>query len=170
MRLLALAALLAGLLTGTVHANAADPADFTLRPGANQLYVLDATPGTDLDLVQDGAVVQSGTVDALGSLAWRESTPASTLVAGHRRHDPGTSTTPAPAAVVLRRADARRRASATSQTRDGTTLSANVSFPAFGSTAPYPTVVEYSGYDPSNPDEHDVRPALQRRSASPTSA
>jgi predicted acyl esterase len=36
------------------------------------------------------------------------------------------------------------------RTRDDTTLSAYVSFPAFGSP-PYPTVVEYSGYDPSRP-------------------
>ena len=35
-------------------------------------------------------------------------------------------------------------------TRDGTTLSANVSLPG-PVDGPYPTVVEYSGYDPSNP-------------------
>ena len=61
-----------------------------------------------------------------------------------------------------RRAAARTRSTTTQtlnngfgfiKTRDGTTLSANVSFPSLGSPGPYPTVVEYSGYDPSNPAE-----------------
>ncbi len=37
-------------------------------------------------------------------------------------------------------------------TRDGTTLSANVVLPGPAEEGPYPTVVEYSGYGPSNPD------------------
>jgi predicted acyl esterase len=36
-------------------------------------------------------------------------------------------------------------------TRDGTTLSVNVVLPGPIEEGPYPTVVEYSGYDPSNP-------------------
>ena len=36
--------------------------------------------------------------------------------------------------------------------RDGTTLSANVVLPGPPEAGPYPTVVEYSGYDPSDPD------------------
>ncbi len=39
------------------------------------------------------------------------------------------------------------------ETRDGTTLSANVVLPGPPEDGPYPTVVEYSGYSPSNPDE-----------------
>lgn len=35
---------------------------------------------------------------------------------------------------------------------DGTTLSINVMFPSKADDGPFPTVVEYSGYDPSNPD------------------
>ena len=38
------------------------------------------------------------------------------------------------------------------KTRDGTLLSANVVLPGPVEDGPYPTVVEYSGYDPSNPD------------------
>ncbi len=38
-------------------------------------------------------------------------------------------------------------------TRDGTTLSANVWLPGPIDKGPYPTVVEYSGYSPSNPDD-----------------
>ena len=37
------------------------------------------------------------------------------------------------------------------ETRDGTLLSANVVLPGPIEDGPYPTVVEYSGYDPSNP-------------------
>jgi uncharacterized protein len=37
-------------------------------------------------------------------------------------------------------------------TRDGTTLSANVILPGPADQGPYPTVVEYSGYQPSDPD------------------
>jgi hypothetical protein len=37
------------------------------------------------------------------------------------------------------------------ETRDGVKLSATVRFPS-GVTPPYPTVIEYSGYSPSNPD------------------
>ena len=37
------------------------------------------------------------------------------------------------------------------ETRDGTQLSINVVLPGPADEGPYPTVVEYSGYDPSNP-------------------
>jgi LPXTG-motif cell wall-anchored protein len=37
-------------------------------------------------------------------------------------------------------------------TRDGTKLSATVRLPGPANEGPYPTVIEYSGYDPSNPD------------------
>lgn len=40
-------------------------------------------------------------------------------------------------------------------TRDGTTLSANVTLPGPTASGPYPTLVEYSGYDPSNPGLDD---------------
>lgn len=37
-------------------------------------------------------------------------------------------------------------------TRDGTTLSATVRLPGPANEGPYPTLIEYSGYDPSNPN------------------
>ncbi len=39
------------------------------------------------------------------------------------------------------------------ETRDGTTLSAFVALPGPAEDGPYPTVLEYSGYDPSNPTQ-----------------
>lgn len=37
-------------------------------------------------------------------------------------------------------------------TRDGTKLSINVTLPGPAADGPYPTVIEYSGYDPANPE------------------
>lgn len=39
--------------------------------------------------------------------------------------------------------------------RDGTTLSAYVSLPGLATAGPYPTLVEYSGYSPSDPNADD---------------
>lgn len=126
-----------------------------MRPSVNQLYVLGATPGQGLELVRGAGVVASGTVDAAGSLAWRELDPGSYTV--RVIGDPAMAS--APATVT----DADDPAPAASfyagqtlsegfgylTTRDGTTLSANVVLP--GGAGPFPTVVEYSGYDPSRP-------------------
>jgi len=155
--LAAAGALVAATLTATAPATAA-PTDFTLRPGANQLYVLDATPGEDMQLVGAGdEVVASGTVDSLGSLAWRQLDAGSytVRVAG----DPGTASDPVRVADFDDPAPDQAFYDGQSlgegfgyiTTRDGTTLSANVSFPDNAGPGPYPTVVEYSGYDPSNP-------------------
>ncbi|HXY92621.1 MAG TPA: CocE/NonD family hydrolase [Acidimicrobiia bacterium] len=46
------------------------------------------------------------------------------------------------------------------RTRDGTLLSADVVLPGPVADGPYPTVVEYSGYDPSNPDGHQPASTL----------
>ena len=46
-------------------------------------------------------------------------------------------------------------------TRDGTTLSASTYLPGPADAGPYPTVVEYSGYDPSNPTSTQVRDGVK---------
>ena len=147
----AMACVLAGTLTATSGASAADPA-FTVRPSVNQLYVLDATPGEQLTLVHDGAVVGTGTVDELGSLAWRQLDAGTYTVEGDGvSSGPETVTDfdgpPPPASFYSGQALGEGFGYIT--TRDGTTLSANVSLPP--GDGPFPTVVEYSGYDPSNP-------------------
>ena len=151
-----LVVLLAGGLAGTGSATAADPGTFTLRPSVNQLHVLDATPGQELELL-DGtdAVVDTGTADAMGSFLWRrldagtysvrtvgdpvvESAPVTVTDFDDPAPDPSlyTGQTLDPGFGYI-------------TTRDGTTLSANVSLPT--GSGPFPTVVEYSGYDPSRP-------------------
>src|SRR6476659_7789368 len=59
------------------------PPPFELRPGNTQLEVLGATTlvGSDLDLLQGGEVVQTGTVDTQGSLVWRKLAPGDYTVA-----------------------------------------------------------------------------------------
>ncbi|WP_028638133.1 CocE/NonD family hydrolase [Nocardioides sp. URHA0032] len=141
---------LAGLLTS--GATAAGPTTYTIRPSVNQLYVLDATPGAELSLVHDGAVVGTGTVDSLGSLAWRELEAGTYSVRGE-----GTESGPVavadfdgpPPAQSFYDGQTLSKGFNYITTRDGTTLSAEVSLP--GGPGPFPTVVEYSGYDPSNP-------------------
>ena len=151
---LALAAGALGTTTGSATAAGTD--DFTVRPSVNQLYVLDATPGEDLALVDhDGAVVGTGTVDELGSLVWRQLDAGSYTV--RTTGDPVTESAPAmvtdfdgpPPPQSFYDGQTLHDGFNYITTRDGTTLSANVSLPS--GDGPFPTVVEYSGYDPSNP-------------------
>ena len=99
------------------------------------------------DQDRDGAVGQSGTGDAAGSLAWRELDAGEYSVAGTDVTVPDFDD-PAPAQSFY---DGQTLDEGFNYitTRDGTTLSANVWFP--GGDGPFPTVVEYSGYGPSNP-------------------
>ncbi len=47
-------------------------------------------------------------------------------------------------------------------TRDGTQLAVDVRLPGPPEAGPYPTVVEYSGYDPANPDSNQAASLLAR--------
>ena len=151
-----IAAVLAGAQLGTTGATAADAGGFVLRPSVNQLYVLSATPGEQLELVgADGTTVATGAVDTAGSLAWRELPAGSYVVrtAAEPTSESGPVTVgdfddPAPPQSFYD-AQALGPGFGYLTTRDGTTLSANVKLPP--GQGPFPTVVEYSGYDPSNP-------------------
>jgi uncharacterized protein len=175
--LVCLLAVLAVALTGQTAvqtalqtASASAPTTFTVRPGANQLEVLDATPGTEFQLLHQGAVVESGTADSLGSLLWRRL--PSGVYEVRPTADPSSTSgpeqvtrfgSPPPPESFYRSqtltpgwtGDAKGASSGFNfiETRDGTTLSANVRLPGPADQGPYPTVVEYSGYDPSNPAE-----------------
>jgi predicted acyl esterase len=168
--LLAAASILAlAFATQTVVQSAsAAPPSFVVRPGTNQLEVLDAPTGTDLELIRNGVPVDTGTVDVggdpgdadgTGSFEWRQlpvgtygvqvaGQPA-TLVGGNKVT---SMHAPAPDQSFY---DAQTLTEGFNfiETRDHTTLSANVVLPSAGTygPGPYPTVVEYSGYDPSNP-------------------
>jgi len=154
-----LAALALALTTVTLGqtASATAPPSWVVRPGTNQVEVLDATPGLRLRLLHGATPVAHGTVDAQGSLMWRRLRPGSYSVQTTNQgvtsgpvHVTGMHAAPPPESFY--RAQTLDNGFGFITTRDGTTLSADVSFPAFGSP-PYPTVVEYSGYDPSNPGD-----------------
>lgn len=134
----------------------ADPVDFVVRHSVNQVYVLDATPGDALQLVDDqDDVVANGTVDEMGSLAWRELDAGTYTV--RRTAVPAEESTPfevtdyddPPPPSSFYSSQNLNPGFGYIATRDGTTLSANVKLP--NGPGPFPTVVEYSGYDPSNP-------------------
>lgn len=161
---LAVAAL--GPSGGGVTTAAPDPgvAGWSVRPGVHQVAIEGALPGVRLELVDAaGAAQASGRVDLLGSLLFRGVPEGTYTVAGDQattepfvvlapddipdqsfydaqRIGPGSDRSPSD-----------QRWFGYIETRDGTTLSAMVSLPGVAADGPYPTLVEYSGYTPSDP-------------------
>ncbi len=134
---------------------------FTVQPSVDQVAVTGATAGAKAVLRDaDGKQVGTRTVDALGSTLFRDVTagPGYVVSVDGAAGEPVT---------VLGPKDTPPRSLYTDQqlgdgygylkTRDGTLLSINVKLPGPVDQGPYPTVVEYSGYDPANPDS--VQPA-----------
>jgi len=140
----------------------ADPAlgTFVVYGSVEQVAVTHTTPGASLVLDDSNAnQVASGTSDAQGSFLFRN-VPAGS---GYRvvENDGGTITHSA-RTKVLSPAYVPPQSFYDSQQmqtdfgyitmRDGTKLSAMVTLPGPADQGPYPTVIEYSGYDPSNPN------------------
>jgi predicted acyl esterase len=136
-------------------------ATFIVQPGTEQIAILGGTPGDTLAVNRDGTEVATGTVDEQGSLLFRTLEPG----------DGYTVSSSAESSAIVTVADPADNPSAdfySSQpklpeggfgyitTRDGTTLSANVVLPGPADQGPYPTVVEYSGYQPSDPGSADL--------------
>lgn len=146
--------------TTTAAEPALAPASFTVRPGTEQVTVLDAEPGTELTVTGPDGSTATGVVDEQGSLLFRSLAPGDgyVLTSATEQSEPF---------AVGDRADHPDAAWYASQptlpdggfgyitTRDGTTLSANIVLPGPADQGPYPTVVEYSGYQPSDPDSAD---------------
>jgi predicted acyl esterase len=138
---------------------ALEKATFVVQPGTKQVAITGAEPGDELRLLDaTGDEVATGTVDEQGALLFRNVTPG----------DGYTVANVASASPAVRVADSTDIPDAGFYadqpllpaggfgyitTRDGTTLSANVMLPGPADGGPYPTVVEYSGYSPSNPDD-----------------
>jgi uncharacterized protein len=134
-------------------------AEFTVRPSVEQVYVIDTEPGTAVDLLDaTGTVAATGVTDDTGAHLFR-AVPAGTYTV-HAGTDPPQQSEPAEVSAID---DVPDQSLYDDQrldegfgyitTRDGTTLSANVVLPGPAEDGPYPTVVEYSGYAPSNPDD-----------------
>ncbi|HAP77243.1 MAG TPA: peptidase S15 [Acidimicrobiaceae bacterium] len=137
-------------------------ADWTVMPGTEQVAILEADEGTAVQLVAagpDGTVAAEGQVDEQGALLFRSVTPGDYhLQSADVRTDTFTVADPADAPDPATYEPANQPLFPAEggfgyiTTRDGTTLSANVILPGPVEGGPYPTVVEYSGYQPSDPD------------------
>jgi predicted acyl esterase len=137
------------------------PATFVVQGSVEQLAVTHATAGAAVALDDGtGHQVGNGTVDAQGSFLFRTVTAGS----GYRviQTDAGTVTTSRPVKVLsptfvppesFYRSQNLQPGFGYITTRDGTKLSAMITLPGPANKGPYPTVIEYSGYDPSNPND-----------------
>lgn len=142
----------------SAHAAAA-PATFLVRGSVEQLSVTHAAPGASIALDdQAGHEIASGLVDAQGSFLFRDVAAG----AGYRavQNDAGTVTKSLATKVLSPDFVPPHSFYASQQLqtsfgyitmRDGTMLSATVTLPGPVEDGPYPTVVEYSGYSPSDP-------------------
>ena len=152
---------------------------FSVRGSVNQVSVTGLTPGDAVelrdsanqvvDLVHHDWDPPADVADAQGAYLFRE-VPAGdgyTVTSGGQTSGPVTVTDPStnppesfyqpPNAPVL------SNGFTYIPTRDGTTLSANITFPSDTTTyrPPWPVLVDYSGYDPS------TRAGRRARSSSP---
>ena len=134
-------------------------ATFSTTGSVGQVHVIGATADQELALYdRDGQTVGTGTTDAQGALIFREVDPGQ----GYRV---ATTDDPVLASTAVRVESPTSSLPEQSfydgqhlepgftyiTTRDGTTLSSSVYLPGPVEDGPYPTVVEYSGYDPSRP-------------------
>jgi predicted acyl esterase len=138
-------------------------ARFTVRESVEQLHVTHATPGQVLTLFDHGgSIVASGTADDQGSLMFRKVPPADGYViwsgAERSRHLSVISVALSQPPVSLYWQQQLTAGLNYIKTRDGTTLSAYVTLPGPVEMGPYPTVVTYSGYDPSRPPDMGDNP------------
>lgn len=151
----------AGTAGTALPAGPTSPADvaaspLVVRPGVEQLLVLGAAAGEELVVRSPGGeAVASGAADANGALLVRDLAPGSGYVVEHAA---GRSEK----AEVWGVDDVPDRSLYEDQelvegyqylrTRDGTLLAVNVRLPGPIEEGPFPTLVEYSGYDPANPE------------------
>ncbi|MCY7298005.1 MAG: hypothetical protein LH616_02195, partial [Ilumatobacteraceae bacterium] len=132
-------------------------ATFTTQPGTEQVAVLGGEPGAALTVrTPAGELTATGTVDEQGSLLFRNVVPGEYVIESEtQRSEPFTvaSATDVPPQSLYDTQDLLPAGGfGYITTRDGTTLSANVILPGSADGGPFPTVVEYSGYQPSDPD------------------
>lgn len=150
----------------------AGPAELTARGGTGQIW-LQTEPNTALELVDgNGDVVPLETVDEeakvtevdslttddQGALVMRYVEPGEGYVV-REVDDPSVQSNEVTVTAIDEHpeqsfydAQELEEGFGYLTTRDGTKLSVFVTLPGPVEDGPYPTVIEYSGYDPSNPD------------------
>lgn len=136
----------------------AAPTAVKVGGGVEQAYITDTRPGTSLTLVSaDGSTAGSGVSDRLGSLLVRHLSPGSYTWKGAGiapRAVTVTSVDSAPPNPSLYKQSLHEGLNYI-RMRDGVTLAATVRLP-YGkklSDGPFPTVVEYSGYQNAAPND-----------------
>lgn len=141
-------------------AQTAGSAPFVVRGSVGQVYVTRATPKQLLELRNaKGDVVASAPADYLGSVVYRKVAPGK----GYRVHTvaPALAASAGPVDVLTAAESLPPQTFYSEQkvlpgngyikTRDGTTLAYFVTLPGPADKGPYPTIVNYSGYDPARP-------------------
>jgi hypothetical protein len=150
----------ASLLLGCGPDDLYATSELNARGSVRQVHVWKAPPGAAIE-VRDagGKVVASGTTDDLGGLVLREVPPGEgyTVLAP----DIEALAPSAPVRVMSAEESLPNPAFYADQkllpgfnyitTRDGTKLAAYITLPGPPENGPYPTVVNYSGYDPAKP-------------------
>ncbi len=139
-----------------------DPGDatYTVRGGVEQIFLSHADPGLKLEVHDaSGKSVATGVADHLGSFVFRKVAPGKS----YRVYTVGLTPARYSGAVDVLAADASLPPQSfyASQvitpgngyitTRDGTTLAYFATLPGPATDGPYPTIVNYSGYDPGRP-------------------
>jgi predicted acyl esterase len=159
LAVVAVAAACAPTPPGPTPTTVLDPIDFRVLGGLEQIYVLGANEGDELVLTSDGVEVATGVADRLGSWVVRELTQGRTYTLTN------TSTGVSRQARVLVEGEHPPQSFYDDQVlheglnyvpmRDGITLAATVRPPIGNSLSdgPFPTVIEYSGYQIAAPNE-----------------
>lgn len=135
-------------------------ARFQVRESVRQLHVTHADPGEELALYdRNGHQVQVAVADKQGSLIFRSITPDNGYIVRSTRLDPPEHSRALNVMSVEGSLPGRDFYTGQKlvpgfnyiKTRDGTQLSAYITLPGPIENGPYPTLVNYSGYDPSKP-------------------
>jgi predicted acyl esterase len=135
-------------------------AAFSARGSIKQIYTWGHPVGSTVELHDpSNNVIASGVADAQGAKMFRDLAPGTgyTVVEGGVSSASLTVTDPSqnpPDSFYASDAAAHPLGAGFGYvtTRDGTTLGVNVTMPSDGSPGPWPVLVEYSGYDPSEPN------------------
>jgi len=154
------------LLLSAGLARAGGAPTLVLQPNVGYLSIMDATPGDTWNLIHpERGQVASGQVDVYGSLLFPFLEQGTTYTVQNAAGGAPMS------AAILRFEDHPPQSFYEAQTltegyqyirmRDGTLLAATVR-PPLGKTmadGPFPTVVEYSGYNPAEPSAQPAQPS-----------
>lgn len=133
-------------------------ANFATSPSVGVLTVTGAEAEADLAVYSDGEEVATGTTDGTGALMFRDLEAGEYRVATTSGDDQEASDTVTVPTVEeslptqdFYEGQVLEPGYTYIETRDGTQLSASVYLPGPVEEGPYPTVVEYSGYNPAEP-------------------